>query len=101
MKEAIFFRLLHTATILMYQATTQIFSNYDGWVVRIDSLRVIQWQKCIGGSYTEQLFDIKENSKGNFITCGFADSNDGDLSGLNPDFSSAWVIELSSRGKIL
>jgi hypothetical protein len=71
----------------------------DGWVVKIDSLGNIQWQKCIGGTNSDGTFAIQQTSDGGYITCGDAFSNDGNISG-NHGSEDGLVVKLTSTGSI-
>ena len=70
----------------------------DAWVVELNSAFNIQWQKCLGGSGSDQLNDIEQLSDGSFLLGGATTSPDGDLIGrLGVDYD-AWVVNLSSSG---
>ena len=63
----------------------------------------IEWQRCIGGSTNnESISSIINTTDGGYIFVGFANSYDGDLTGL-PAHSSThdyWIVKLNSRGAI-
>jgi hypothetical protein len=46
----------------------------DVWVVKVDSLGMVQWDKTIGGSGNDILMDIIEVQTNHFILSGFSDS---------------------------
>lgn len=71
----------------------------DVWVVKLSSLGVIQWQKCLGGSLIENYSFIQATSDGGYILCCESKSNDGNVSG-NHGGKDAWVVKLSSLGVI-
>ena len=71
----------------------------DYWVVKLDSLGDIEWQKCLGGTNNDYARSIKQTSDGGFIVAGFTMSNDGDVSG-NHGWNDAWVVKLNSSGDI-
>jgi len=83
--------------------------SYDGdvspvhsgqsWVIKIDSLGDLQWQKSYGGSYAEHLNSILETS-GGYIAVGSALSNDGDVQG-NHGGADLWIIRLDSVGSLI
>ena len=66
----------------------------DGWIVKLDSLRNIQWQKCLGGSSTDEARNIQFTADGGYFITGFTFSNDGDVSG-NHGQSDVWGVKLS------
>jgi hypothetical protein len=78
-------------------------STVDGWVVKLDSIGKIQWQKCIGGSENDELYSItRDPSDSGFCVAGFTFSNDGNVSAKHggTDSSDIWVAKLSSSGVI-
>ena len=71
----------------------------DYWAVKTDSLGNIEWQKCMGGSFGENAYQIKLTSDSGYICIGYTASSDGDVSGFH-GFYDAWVVKLSSEGQI-
>ncbi|MEO8088432.1 MAG: T9SS type A sorting domain-containing protein [Bacteroidota bacterium] len=71
----------------------------DYWVIRIDSIGNLLWQKCLGGTSDEYAYSIDATSDGGCIVTGVALSHDGDVTGYfgNSDY---WVIKLDSGGSI-
>ena len=53
----------------------------DCWIVRLNSVGAIQWQKCLGGSDFELDCAIKVTKDQGFIILGSAASADGDQQG--------------------
>ncbi len=73
--------------------------NYDAWVVKLDSVGNIQWQKCLGGSRYDEATSVQQTAEGGYIVAGRTNSNDGDVSGNHGDYD-AWVVKLDSVGNI-
>ena len=71
----------------------------DYWVVKIDSLGNIQWQKCLGGSFYDYAYSIQQTVDGGYVVAGNTDSNDGDVTG-NHGTSDCWIVKLDSTGNI-
>jgi hypothetical protein len=69
----------------------------DAWVVKLSSLGVLQWQKCLGGNLNEELYSIQQTTDGGYIAVGYTSSTDGDVSG-NHGGNDAWIVKLSSLG---
>ncbi len=69
--------------------------NGNAWIVKLTSAGVIEWQKCIGGSYGEFARSIFQTNDGGYIFSGISLSNDGDLTSNYGDFDY-WVVKLSS-----
>lgn len=76
--------------------------NEDVWVVKLSSIGVIEWQKCLGGSNKDNSFSIIQTSEGGYILIGNTGSNDGDVTGNHGSTSSndVWVVKLSNIGAI-
>jgi len=71
----------------------------DAWIVKLNSSGTILWQKCLGGTDTDDANSIQQTSDGGFIVAGLTHSNDGDVSG-NHGWYDAWVVKLNSSGNI-
>ena len=74
--------------------------NDDYWVVKINSTGTLLWQKCLGGSLSEQGQKIMPLNDGGFLLTGLCTSNDGDVSGIHSGFYSPdyWVVKINSTG---
>jgi type 1 glutamine amidotransferase len=53
----------------------------DFWVVKLNSLGAIVWQKTLGGTSDEEVLSIQQTADGGYIVAGLTSSNDGDVSG--------------------
>jgi hypothetical protein len=58
---------------------TFMHGDEDIWIIKIDSLGNIEWQKCYGGSGSENMSNIVKSSDGNFLVLGKTTSTDGDI----------------------
>ena len=74
-------------------------SNYDFWIVKISSVGNIQWQKSLGGSYSDQANSIIQTSDGGYVIAGFSASQDGDVTGNHGSYDY-WIVKISSVGDI-
>ena len=72
---------------------------YDGWLLKLDSMGAIQWQRCLGGSGWDEANDVQQTSDGGYIVAGQSRSTDGDVTG-NHGFSDYWLVKLDSMGNI-
>lgn len=72
----------------------------DFWVVKVDTIGSLQWQKCLGGSGDEVANSIQQTPDGGYIVAGFTDSNDGDVSGNHGGPQDGWVVKLDATGSI-
>lgn len=69
----------------------------DAWVVRIDSVGTLIWQRCLGGSDNDQASRVLLCSDGGFLVNGLTWSSDGDGEGQH-GFFDAMVLKLSADG---
>lgn len=74
----------------------------DIWVIKLDSIGNIDWQKCIGGSGSDEPANARRTDFG-YIIVGMSGSNDGDITG---HYANTWlhdglVIEIDALGNIL
>ncbi len=76
-----------------------VHGGSDGWVVKLDSLGNIEWQKCLGGTVNDQLYSIKQTSDSGYIVTGRVSSIDGDVIG-NHGANDGWVVKLNNLGVI-
>ncbi len=62
--------------------------------------QIINWEKCYGGSYSDEGNSIIINKKGNLVTIGTATSNDFDVTTSfgSEDF---WVCEIDTNGNLI
>jgi hypothetical protein len=73
--------------------------DIDGWVVKLDSVGAIQWQKCLGGSSWDEIWSVQYTTDGGYVAAGRTASSDGDVVGHHGSFDY-WVVKLSSSGTI-
>ena len=72
--------------------------NQDFWLIGIDSIGNLQWQKCYGGSNHEYARALISTSDGGYLVSGSTISNDGDVSNHHLPINSTdiWVVKLSA-----
>jgi len=73
--------------------------NLDFWIVKLNAIGVIQWEKSLGGSADEIAYSIQQTVDSGYIVAGFSNSYDGDISG-NHGNTDCWVVKLSSTGAL-
>ncbi|MCS6917216.1 MAG: hypothetical protein NZM08_06005, partial [Chitinophagales bacterium] len=71
----------------------------DFWVVKLDGSGTLQWQKCLGGTGIEMAYTIVQTADGGYVVAGYANSNNGDVSGNHGDFDY-WVVKLDGLGTL-
>lgn len=72
----------------------------DYWVVKINSLGVIEWQKTYGGSGADLAYSVIQTSDGGYMVGGFSNSNNGDVTGSHGN-NDYWLLKLNSTGTIV
>jgi hypothetical protein len=72
----------------------------DAWVVKLNSLGSLIWQKALGGTLDDRAYSIKELSTGGYIMVGFAKSSDGDAT-ANHGGNDLWVVKLDATGTLV
>jgi hypothetical protein len=69
----------------------------ESWVVKLDPVGSIQWQKCLGGSSDEDARSIRQTVDSGFIIAGSTQSSDGDVLGYHLESGGdIWVVKISS-----
>ncbi|MBL0343101.1 MAG: T9SS type A sorting domain-containing protein [Bacteroidetes bacterium] len=71
----------------------------DGWVIKIDSIGNLKWQKCLGGTSIDFCNSIAQTSDGGYLVGGTTDSNDFEAA-LNHGGADAFIVKLDSTGNI-
>ncbi|MBL7699768.1 MAG: BACON domain-containing protein [Chitinophagaceae bacterium] len=72
----------------------------DAWLMSIDGEGNLQWQKTIGGSAEDRLYNLKIAGGGNFLMVGWTHSSDGDVSD-NAGDADAWIVSVDGDGNIV
>jgi hypothetical protein len=66
----------------------------DYWVVCIDTIGSIVWQKCLGGNAHDYPRAVVQTYDRGFIVAGESNSNDGDVIGSHSPVYDFWVVKL-------
>ncbi len=79
-------------------------ANADYWILKIDSIGDIQWQKTIGGVQSDQLYSIQQTTDGGYILGGFSDSpisgdKTGDVIGSS-GYYDFWIVKTDGAGNV-
>lgn len=86
-----------------YHGVPGTVNSSDIWVVKLDSLGSIEWQRCLGGYINDLPKFIKLTPEGNYLIGGLTNSNDGDVSGnhsLTGKYDQ-WLVKLDTDGEIV
>lgn len=73
--------------------------NYDMWVVKLNSLGVIQWQQTYGGSSSDIGNDVLLTPDGGYLIGGTSSSNDGPFT-TNKGVTDIVLIKIDASGVI-
>ncbi len=71
----------------------------DYWVVKLNSLGDLIWQKTFGGSGRDVAHCVDLTSDGGYIVAGDAWSDDGHITNFQGG-ADCWVVKLDAEGKI-
>lgn len=72
----------------------------DIWVLKVNRVGLIEWQRVIGGSGADDAIEIEPVEDG-FIVLGNTNSSDGDVNRDSSKFKDAWLVRLNKTGEIL
>ena len=78
---------------------TNLHVPSDYWIVKLDNVGSIEWQKCLGGSNDDYANSIQQTIDSGYIVAGISKSNDGDVSG-NHGLGDYWIVKLDNAGNI-
>lgn len=71
----------------------------DFWLVKLDDLGSIQWQRCYGGSGIDVATRLLTTVDGGFLMLGSTLSSDGDIA-CPGFFNHGWVVKVDALGGI-
>jgi hypothetical protein len=72
----------------------------DYWVIKINSLGSLVWQKRFGGQDIDISYGICKTVDGNYLINGWAESNDGDFTD-NHGMSDFGIVKIDNSGAVL
>ena len=71
--------------------TVSRIGGADYWVIKLDNIGNILWQKAIGGTSDDQISDIQKDINGGYLLFGNSNS---DISGDKTKIGSSWIVKL-------
>ena len=98
-----------SASNISGQKTQNSKGSADYWILKLDALGNIVWQKTIGGSSPDVLASIEQTTDGGYILGGESESNiSGDktehrigyIENVYQGYSDYWVVKINSIGDI-
>lgn len=82
---------------------SDVTSNHGGldyWIVKLDSVGTLIWQKSLGGSDEDYSTAAQETTDGGFIVAGYTSSTNGNVTG-NHGFHDCWIVKLNASGTVV
>ena len=79
------------------------FNNGQGdfWILKLDALGNLQWQKTLGTLTYDQAYSVKQTPDGNYIAAGYVSSNTGILESEPVASTQFWIVKLDTSGNLL
>ena len=74
--------------------------TWDFWVVKLDAVGAIVWQKTLGGSALDSASSTQKTDDCGYIVARWPGSTDGDVTG-NHGQNDFWVVKLDAAGSIV
>lgn len=82
-----------------YDSGLNNYGGYDYWIVKVNDIGTVQWQKSFGGGSYDVAWHAEQTFDSGYIIAGYTNSNEDDVSGYHGN-SDVWVIKLSSTGSL-
>ena len=78
-----------------------IYAFLDYWLIKIDALGNIIWEKAYGGSENDWFASILQTPDNGFMLVGNSHSNDGDVTvDIDPVYDFGWIVKVDSFGNL-
>lgn len=76
---------------------------HDIWVIKIDSVGNMEWQRCLGGTKQEYSSSSTVSYNGEYLVTGITSSHNGDVTGNHSTyhFFDIWLVGLENDGSLL
>ena len=74
--------------------------GYDYWIVKTDSLGIVQWENTIGGSGDDYLVSVTQSSDGGYILGGYSNSIISGDKTENSNSFDYWIVKTDNLGNI-
>lgn len=80
---------------------TSTHGNFETWLVKLNAIGTIQWQKCLGGSDSDANYSLLKTLDEKYIIAGYTYSADGDVVGHHGGGEADyWIIKTDTTGTI-
>lgn len=85
-----------------HDKTSEGFGGLDYWILKLNPLGEIEWQKTYGGSEDDQLTAIAQTEDGGFWVAGTTSSAvSGNKKSVSIGNEDIWVLRLDKKGTLL
>jgi hypothetical protein len=74
--------------------------SYDYWIIKLNALGILQWQKTFGGTNMDIAYSVNQTTDKGYIIAGTTKSSDGDVTGFHGGITDFWIIKLDSTGSL-
>lgn len=74
--------------------------NWDGWLVKLDSVGNIAWEKTFGGKGVDQFIELLITSKG-FLMAGNSATEKNKFREHDTNFTKFWLLQTDINGNLL
>jgi hypothetical protein len=73
----------------------------DYWIVKINNIGAIEWQKTIGGNMYDSLYNVIQTNDGGYLLGGTSSSPiSGEKTAVNKGLDDYWMIKIGATGSI-
>lgn len=72
---------------------------FEGWIVKLNATGNMEWSKCIGGTGSDVIYDIRQTPDMGYIAVGSGESTDGDFTGSHGS-EDAIIVKLNAAGDV-
>lgn len=84
-----------------YSKSEKSRGNMDYWIVKLDKMGVIEWQKTYGGKYSDVLRSMEQTQDNGYILAGYSNSPaSGDKMEGNKGAGDYWILKITDTGEI-
>ncbi len=88
-----------TETDSIGEKSDTLRGGFDWWIVKIDPMGDIEWERSYGGNNNEQLADIVQRADGTYIVAGGSESTiSGEVDSMNVGERDFWMLHLDVNG---
>ncbi|MCF8230318.1 MAG: T9SS type A sorting domain-containing protein [Bacteroidales bacterium] len=83
------------------EGMTNYHGSTEAWIVVIDSIGTVKWERCYGGSNAEASHKIIPINDTSLYLLNYSQSTDGDVQSGNNGWGDVWVVKINKQGNIL